>query len=115
MTMAVFMAAFPVLPGKEDDARKLAEETRGRIDEFGASQKRLGITKEEWALQQTPMGSLMLVRFECRDPEAALAEFGQSQTAFDLWSKGRIQEVSGVDMSAPSDDPPPEIVLDWTA
>ena len=53
MTVAVFMGAFPVLPGKDDEARKFARETmEDRREEFNASQKRLNTTKEEWALQQ---------------------------------------------------------------
>ena len=114
--MAVFMGAFPVLPGKDDEARKFARETmEDRREEFNASQKRLNTTKAEWALQQTPMGSLVLVRFECADPEATFAEFGQSQDPFDVWSRQRILEISGVDMSALPDEPPPEIILDWTS
>jgi hypothetical protein len=113
--MAVFMGAFPVLPGKEDESRKFAQETLDRSDEFDASQRKLGITKEEWAQQQTPMGSLVLVRFECPDIEAAFAGLGQSKDSFDEWFKGRVLEITGVDLSAPSDDPLPEIILTWSA
>ena len=86
-----------------------------RRAEFGASQTRVGITKEEWAFQKTPMGALILVRFESPDPGASLAGFGQSQDPFDVWSRGRIKAITGVDMSAPSDEPLPEILLEWTA
>jgi hypothetical protein len=41
MTMAVFLGAFPVLPGKEDEPRKFAQETLDRGEEFEASQRRL--------------------------------------------------------------------------
>lgn len=113
--MAVFMGAFPVVPGKEDEARKFAEETLGRREEFSASQKRGGTTKEEWSLQQTPMGSLVLVRFESSDPETTFATLAASDDPFDVWFRQRVLEVSGVDLAAPSDDPPPEIILDWTS
>jgi hypothetical protein len=62
--MAVFLGAFPVLPGKEDEPGRFARETLDRREEFEASQRRLGVTTEEWALQQTPMGSMVIVRFE---------------------------------------------------
>ena len=53
--MAVFNAMFPVLPGKEDDARKFAEEAQGsHRDQFGAFQKASGTSRETWTLQQTP-------------------------------------------------------------
>jgi hypothetical protein len=115
MTMAVFMGAFPVLPGKDDEARKFAEETLGRGEEFSGSQQRLGITREEWSLQATPMGSLVLVRFESPDPETSFATFGQSQDPFDTWSRQRIQEITGVDLAALPEGPLPEMILDWRA
>jgi hypothetical protein len=113
--MAVFMGAFPVLAGKEGDAKTFAQETLDRIDEFAASQARLNATAEEWSLQHTPMGALVLVRFECADVAAVFAEFGQSQEAFDVWFKGRVLELTGVDLSAPSDDPLPELIFSWSA
>src|SRR5207249_3717469 len=105
---------FPVLEGKEDEARKLAEEVRGRIDEFSASQARGGVTREEWALQQTPMGSLVLVRFEAPDPEKAFSTLAQSSEDFDAWFRSRVMDISGVDLSKPDEGPPPEIIFDWT-
>ena len=113
--MATFIGAFPVLPGKDDDARKFAQETMGRSEEFSASQKRGGVTKEEWAFQQSPMGSLMLVHFEANDIEKSFAALAQSSEDFDVWFRGRVQELTGVDLAAEPDGPPPEIILDWRA
>jgi len=113
--MAVFMGAFPVLPGKEDEARKFAQETLDRIDEFEASERRSGITKEEWALQQTPMGSMVVVRFEADDVAGAFDGFAQSNEPFDLWFKQRVKEVSGVDLGEPMPGPLPEIIFDWSS
>jgi hypothetical protein len=111
--MAVFMGAFPVLAGKEDEPRKFAQETLGRSEEFEASQRRLGITTEEWSLQQSPMGSMVIVRFESPDVTAAFAAFGQSDDAFDVWFKNRVLDITGVDLSAPADDPLPEVIFAW--
>jgi hypothetical protein len=113
--MATFIGAFPVLPGKDDDAHKFAQETMGRGEEFSASQKRGGVTKEEWAFQQSPMGSLMLVHFEANDIEKAFGVLAQSSDGFDVWFRGRVQELTGVDLAAEPEGPPPEIVLDWRA
>src|SRR2546421_12958228 len=115
LAMAVFLGAFPVLPGREDDARKFAQETLGRGEEFSASQKQSGVTKEEWSLQQTPMGSLVIVRFECDDVEKAFTRMAQSSDTFDVWFRDRAKQVSGVDLAEPSEDPPPEIILEWSA
>jgi hypothetical protein len=113
--MAVFMGAFPVLPGKEDEARKLATELRQRGDEFGASETRLGVTREEWSLQQTPLGSQVIVRFECADVGAAFGGLAQSSEPFDLWFRERVKDISGVDLGQPSQGPAPEIIFDWSA
>ena len=113
--MATFIGAFPVLPGKDDDARKFAQETMGRGEEFSASQKRGGVTKEEWAFQQSPMGSLMLVHFEANDIEKAFGVLAESSEDFDVWFRGRVQDLTGVDLAAEPEGPPPEIVLDWRA
>ena len=113
--MATFIGAFPVLPGKDDDVRKFAQEVMGRSEEFAASQKRSGSTKEEWALQQSPMGSLVLVHFETDDVEKAFAALAQSTEKFDVWFRDQVKELSGVDLAAEPEGPPPEIILDWRA
>ena len=113
--MAVFMGAFPVLPGKEDEPRKFAQETLERREEFESSQRRHGVTKEEWSLQQTPMGSMVLVRFESPDVAAVFAGFAESNDTFDEWFKASVLDITGVDLSAPSGDPLPEVILAWSA
>ncbi len=63
--MGVFNGVFPVQAGKEEDARAFAAETFGaRRPDFEAHLVRSGVTRETWALQETPMGSLILVWFE---------------------------------------------------
>ena len=63
--MAVFNGVFPIQAGKEADARAFAAETSGaRRRDFEAHLTRVGITRETWSLQETPMGSLMVVWFE---------------------------------------------------
>ena len=115
LTMAVFMGAFPVLPGKEDEPRKFAEETLGRREELEASQQRFGVTKEEWSLQQTPMGWITIVRFETPDVASAFEDLAQSEEPFDIWFRQRVLEISGVDLGAPMEGPPPEIIFDWSS
>ena len=82
---------------------------------FSASEKRAGVTKEEWAFQQSPMGSLVLVHFEADDVEKTFGVLAQSSEDFDVWFRGRVQEVSGIDLAAEPDGPPPEVILDWRA
>jgi hypothetical protein len=112
--MAVFMGAFPVLPGKEEEPRKFADETLARRDELDTSQQRLGITKEQWVLQETPEGSMVIVHFESDDVERAFATFAQSDDSFDVWFKGRVKEITGVDLNE-SGGPLPQVIFDWSS
>jgi hypothetical protein len=113
--MAVFNAAFPVLPGKIDQARAFAGEIAGaRRREFDESQARFGATRETWSLQSTPDGDFMLVWFEAPDIEKVFGTLAESSDPFDVWFRQQVMEVSGVDMSAPSEEPLPEVLVDWT-
>jgi hypothetical protein len=114
--MAVFNAAFPVLPGKTEQARKFAGDVAGaRRKEFDESQARFGATRETWSLQPTPDGDLMLVWFEAPDIEKGFATLAESAEPFDIWFRGQVQETTGFDLAAPADEPPPEVLVDWTA
>ena len=73
------------------------------------------MTKEECAFQQSPMGSLVLVHFEANDIEKSFAALAESSEDFDVWFRGRVQELTGVDLAAEPEGPPPEIILDWRA
>ena len=55
MEYALF--ALPIQSGKSDAARAFLGELEGqRKADYAASEERLGITKEVWALQQSPHG-----------------------------------------------------------
>ena len=114
--MAVFNAAFPVLPGKVDEARAFAKETMGPWRSgYDESQKRGGITRETWSIQETPDGSAMVVVwFESPDPEKSFTELAQDDSEFAVWFRGRVKEISGVDLTEPQEGGP-ELVLDWSA
>jgi hypothetical protein len=113
--MAIFNAMFPVLPGKEDAAREFAAAVMGeRNDDFRAQQGRADVSRETWTLQETPMGSVLLVWFD-GDIEKAFGELATGEDDFTVWFRASVLDVSGFDVSAPDDSPPPEVVLDWTA
>jgi hypothetical protein len=114
--MAVFNGAFPVLPGKVEAARAFAKETMGaQRSGFNESQKRGGITRETWSIQETPDGNaLVLVWFESPDPEKSFAELAQDPSDFAVWFRRQVKEISGVDL-AEAPEGGPELVLDWEA
>jgi hypothetical protein len=111
--MAVFNGAFPILPGKEQGSRDFAAACIGeRRKGFEAQLARDGISRETWALQETPMGSFMLVWFEAPDIEKAFTELATSGDEFTIWFRGQVMDLTGVDLAAPPESPPPDILVD---
>jgi hypothetical protein len=103
--MAVFNGAFPILPGKEQEGRAFAATCVGsRRKEF----------EEPWALQETPMGSFMLVWFEAPDIAEVFARLAGLNTEFATWFRAQVKELTGVDLGAPPEGPAPEVLVDST-
>ena len=113
--MAVMNLIFPILSGKEDDARAFADEVMGpRREGFDELQAKTGVARETWTIQSTPAGSFVSVWFE-GDIDTALVDLGTSQDEFPTWFRGRVKDVTGVDIAAAEEGPAPEVVLDWKA
>ena len=111
--MGVFNGMFPIAEGKEDAARKFAAETVGaRKAHFAALQARSNITRETWAIQQTPMGSFMLVWFE-GDVEKAFSDLASDSSEFATWFRGQVKDLTGLDLAAPSEEPLPDVLVNW--
>jgi hypothetical protein len=113
--MGVFNGMFPVQPGKEDNARAFAAETLGtRRAGFEAHHARAGNTRETWTLQETPMGSFILVWFE-GNVEKAFADLATDDSDHGKWFRDQVLDVTGVDLAAPPGGPPPAVLVDWHA
>ncbi|MCU1346657.1 MAG: hypothetical protein JWL70_2923 [Acidimicrobiia bacterium] len=112
--MGLFNGVYPIKPGKEDDARAFAAEVVGaRRPDFEAHMERDGITRETWTLQETPMGSFMLVWFD-GDVETAFTWLATDTSDYALWFRAQVLDVTGVDMATPG-GPPPAVLIDWPA
>ena len=108
---------FPLLPGKTEDARAFQRELETeRKADYARSERAIGITKEHWFLASVPGGDQLVVYIESEDFGRAIGQFGASQDPFDVWFKGRLAEVSGVDLG---DLPPgmqlPELLSSYEA
>jgi hypothetical protein len=113
--MGVFNGMFPILKGKEGAARAFAAETTGtRKADFDAAQARSNVTRETWAMQETPMGSFMLVWFE-GDVEKAFADLATDASDFGTWMRAQVKDITGVDLSAPPEGALPDVLVDWRA
>jgi hypothetical protein len=74
----------------------------------------MGVRQEEWFLQETPQGGMIIVRLEADDPAEALARWAMSQNSFDCWFKAQAGQVCGLDFNQPLSGLP-EQVLHWSA
>lgn len=111
--MGVFNGMFPILEGKEEEGRAFAAETIGaRKSDFEALQGRSNIKRETWAMQETPMGSFMLVWFE-GDVEQAFSDLAADTSEFATWFRGQVKDLTGVDLGAPPEGPLPDVLIDW--
>lgn len=112
--MATHNFAFPVLPGKEADARAFADAASGSgRHHYDALMHKSGTTRVTWTLQETPAGSFVLVWFEADDPGAIFEILATDSGDDAVWMRGWVERVGGVDMTEPPPGPPPELILEW--
>ncbi len=108
--------ALSILPGQTEAARAFLRELEGeRKEQYAASQQRLGLVKEVWAIQATPQGDLFVVYFAGEDIGRAFGQFAPSQEEFDVWFKGQVQATTGADLNTPPPGPMSEILSDYQA
>jgi hypothetical protein len=100
MEYALF--ALPIHDGKSAAAHTFLQDLESsRKAEYAASEQRLGITKEVWAIQKTAMGELFVVFFQAPDIAGAVGQFVGSRDAFDLWFKAQVKDTTDVDLNVP--------------
>ena len=111
--MALFAMAVPILADKMMVFDAFIKEINGpRKKDFVASRKRLGV-RERTFHQHTPMGDFVVVTLEGDDPAGAFARFAEGSDPFTTWFKQKVQEMHGIDLSAPPPGPMPELVVDF--
>ncbi len=114
MQYALF--ALPIAADKTAAARAFLQQLeRERKSEYAASEQRLGITKEVWALQQSPMGELFVVFFQSEDIGGSVGQFVGSQDEFDQWFKRELKDITGVDLNVPPPGPLSDILSVYEA
>jgi hypothetical protein len=115
-TMEHALFALPIQAGKTDAARVFLQQLEGeRKGQYATSEQRLGITKEVWALQQSPLGDLFVVFFQSPNIGSSLSQFVASQDEFDQWFKRQVNEIAGVDLNVPPPGPLSEILSVYEA
>jgi len=82
---------------------------------YALSEQRIGIIKECWFLQESPLGDLLIAYMESSDFTRALRLFAESRDDFDVWFKAQMADVSGVDLNNPPQGPLSEMLSCYTA
>jgi hypothetical protein len=104
--MPLIVRTFPVLPGKEEDIRKLAAELAGpRREAAREFYKSFGVARESWHYQETPHGPVVIGVTEIADPVAKAQEYAESNRPFDRWFKDQVRNLTGIDPDRPAPGP----------
>jgi hypothetical protein len=113
--MPTIAFAAPLLPGKTDQDREALRscDSGDRQGDHRASRGRAGITRESVWIQGTPDGDVAVVVIEADDIGHAMGTMATSEDPFDVWFRGHIMDVHGMDIT--EEMPPPEQVLDYRA
>jgi hypothetical protein len=108
--------ALPLLAGREEAALAFLLNLAGEHQTaYAASEQRLGLTKEVWALQALPGGQAFVVYLEGPDVGEAFRRFAASQDVFDQWFKDRVRKTTGADLNVPPTGPMSEVLSVYEA
>ncbi len=111
--MQTIAFASPILPGMTQTDRDNIESVASgeRQADHLASRKRAGIAREAVWIQSTPDGDVAVVLIEAPDIQAAMGALATSEDPFDVWFRGSVKEVHGMDLA--EGFAPPDHVLDF--
>lgn len=108
----LFAMAVPILPGKTEQWKKFADDLKSRYNkDFKESRKRMGVQERSF-LQHTPMGDLVIVTIEGKDPQKAFEEFSKGTDEFTKWFNSQVKEIHGIDLSQPPAGSLPELIIE---
>jgi len=110
--VATLAIAVPLIPGKTPEWRAFVEGVKAhQSDEMAAFHRRVGVTRENWYLQSTSQGDLLIVYLEGDLPQA-FQRLAESDHPFDRQLKQVWLETEGIDFNQPLPSPPPEAIYE---
>jgi hypothetical protein len=105
--------ALPILPGKTDESRRLAETLNGpRRGEKEDFLRRGGVATESWYLQSTTQGDMLILYLEGEDIGRAFQVLIASGGPFERWYKEQLLSIHGIDFNQPLPGPIAEPILE---
>ena len=78
-----------------------------------ATEQRLRLSKEVWAIQALPQGDLYVVYVAGADIAHAFRQFAASRDEFNRWFKERVLATTGADLNTPPPGPMSAILSDY--
>jgi hypothetical protein len=107
--------AFPVTPGATaEQVGSISAMFRSRPDEYRESRRGTGVSLERVYHQPTPMGDFVVVYIESEGSAGeALAKGAASELSIDQDFVRMVNEIHGIDVTAPPVGPPPETTGVW--
>ena len=116
--MASFAFVLPVLPGQEENIRRVSEMLGGSgplREEYETPRRRLGINEEKVWVQRTPIGQAVVVYWETEDLQRALREMADSQDEVDNMLKQFIETTAPAIDLTKEQPVSSELILEWSA
>jgi hypothetical protein len=111
--MPLLVRAFP-LQTSVANLKEFAQELTSRSVETDAFYRKYGVTHESWHVQETPNGPWVIGVAKLENPSEAGARYAASAEEFDAWFKGRVLQLSGVDLNKAPLGPPTTQVFAWS-
>ena len=113
--MPTFNAVFPLATGKLDAARAFARELHGpRRQELDDLERRCGVQREVWTLQEMPDGGHAVVVLFDGDVDKTFQELATAEDDFTTWYRARVLDIGGPDLTS-DEQPASEVIFDWSA
>jgi len=113
--MSLMAITLPILPEKTAAWEAWMKELEGdRHEEFVRSRSRVGV-RERTFRQHTPRGDVVIVTLEGEDPERAFQQMMSATDAFSTWFWAKAAEFHGMDLKAPREEHPSQLVIDTSA
>lgn len=113
--LGTFNAVFTLPADKLDTARSFARELNGpRRTQLEDLERRCGVEREIWTIQQMSDGGHAIIVFFDGDVEKTFTELATGTDEFTTWYRAQVLSIGGPDLT--SDDlPASEIAFEWSA
>ena len=113
--MPTFNAVFPVAADKLDTARSFAKDLDGpRRQQHEDLERRCGVDRELWTIQEMPDGGHAIIVFFDGDIERTFTELATGTDEFTVWYRVQVLAIGGPDLTG-DDQPASEVILEWSA